>query len=177
MTFEKHLRSVSRAVSQRLDILRKSWRVFHNRSLLGRCFLVVLPVFEYCSAVWCSAADTHLKLLDRIVSGARFLTGGVFERDITHRRFVAVRCFLYKIRCNPLHPLNSALIVPYVPVRVTRGALVAHRCTYAPPCRRTSQYHRTFIPLSVSMWNDLADPVLLLLLLKEVGNARLGESD
>ena len=30
MTFEKHLRSVSRAASQRLGILRKSWRVFHN---------------------------------------------------------------------------------------------------------------------------------------------------
>ena len=36
MTFEKHLRSVSRAAFQRLGILRKSWRVFHDRSLLGR---------------------------------------------------------------------------------------------------------------------------------------------
>ena len=62
MTFEKHLRSVSRAVSQRLGILRKSCRVFHDRSLLGRCFWgFVLPVWEYCSAVRCSAADTHLK--------------------------------------------------------------------------------------------------------------------
>ena len=32
---------------------------------------------EYCSAVWCSAANTHLKLLDRAVSGARFVTAGV----------------------------------------------------------------------------------------------------
>ena len=63
LTCEKHLRSVSRAASQRLGILRKSWRVFHDRSLLGRCFRgFVLPVLEYCSAVWCSAADTHLKL-------------------------------------------------------------------------------------------------------------------
>ena len=30
MTFEKHLRSVSRAASQRLGILRKSWRVLHD---------------------------------------------------------------------------------------------------------------------------------------------------
>ena len=53
MTYEKHLRSVSRAASQRLCILRKFWRVFHDRSLLGRCFLgFVLPVLEYCSAVW-----------------------------------------------------------------------------------------------------------------------------
>ena len=80
MIFEKHLRPVSRAASQRLYILRKSWRVLNDRSLLGRCFQgFVLPVLKYCSAVWCSAAYTHLKLLDRSVSGARFLTGSVFE--------------------------------------------------------------------------------------------------
>ena len=63
MTFEKHLRSVSRAASQRLGILRKSWRMFHDRTLLGRCFrCFVLPVLEHCCAVWCLAADTHLKL-------------------------------------------------------------------------------------------------------------------
>ena len=73
MTIEKHLRSVSRGASQRLGIFRKSWRVFHDRALLGRCIRgFVLPVLEYCSAVWCSAADTHLKLLDRAVSDARF---------------------------------------------------------------------------------------------------------
>ena len=83
MTFEKHLRSVSRAASQRVGILRKSWRVFHDRLLLGRCFRsFILPVLEYCSAVRCSAADTDLELLDRAVSGALFLTEGVFECDI-----------------------------------------------------------------------------------------------
>ena len=47
MTFWKPLRSVSKAASQRLGILRKSWRVFHDRSLLGRCFWgFVLPVLE-----------------------------------------------------------------------------------------------------------------------------------
>ena len=95
MTFEKHLRSVSRAASQRLGILRKSWRGFHDRSLLEGCFRgFVLPVLEYCSAVLCSAANTHLKLLDRTVSGARFLTGGLVECDISHRRSVAVLCML-----------------------------------------------------------------------------------
>ena len=77
MTFEKHLRPVSRTASQRLSILRKSWRVFHYRSLLWRCFRgFVLPVLEYCYAFWYSAADALLKLLDRAVGGARFLTGG-----------------------------------------------------------------------------------------------------
>ena len=64
MIFERHLRSVSMAASQRLGILRKSWQLFHYRLLLERCFRgFVLPVLEYCSAVWCLAADTHLRLL------------------------------------------------------------------------------------------------------------------
>ena len=119
----------------------------------------VLPVLEYCSAVWCSAADTHLKLLNRVVSVACFLAGGVLNCDLFHRRSVAVLCMLYKIRCNPKRPLCGALPVPYVPVRVTRGALIAHLYTFAPPRCRTSQYRRTFIHLSVSLWNDLFDPV------------------
>ena len=89
----------------------------------------------------------------------RFLAGGVLNFNLSNRRSLAVLCLLYKIRCNPKHPLCGALPVPYVPVRVTRGALIAHRYTYAPPRCRTSQFRRTFIPLSVSLWNDLVDPV------------------
>ena len=97
LTIEKHLCSVSRAASQRLSILRKSWLVFHDKLLIVRCFWgFVLPVLEYCSAVWCSAADTHLKLLDRIVSGTCFLAGGMLNCDLSHRRSVAVLCMLYR---------------------------------------------------------------------------------
>ena len=66
---------------------------------------------------------------------------------------------LYEIRFNQVHPLNGALPGPYVLVRVTRGALVAHRYTYAAPRCRTLPYSMTFIPFSVSLWNDLANPV------------------
>ena len=48
--------------------------------------------------------------------------------------------------------------LPYVPARVTRGALVAHRHSFAPPRCRTSQYRRLFVPLSVSL-EHLSDPV------------------
>ena len=106
--------------------------MFHDRSLLERCFRgFVLPVLEYCSAVRCSAADTHLKLLDRAVSGARFLTGGVF--NVT---FLIVDpwqpcvCFIRSgvTQCT-VRPLNGALPGPYVPARVTRSALVTHQYT------------------------------------------------
>ena len=57
----------------------------------------------FCSVVL--GCDTHLKLLNCVVSGASFLTGGLFEFDLTHRRSVAVLWMLYKIRCNSMHPL------------------------------------------------------------------------
>ena len=160
MTFEKHLRSVSSAAAQRLGIMGKSWQVFHDRSLLLRYFWsFALPVLEYCSALWCSDADSHLKLLYRVVRSGDFLAGGVLDCNLAHRRSVAELCMLFKIKSNPMHPLSSALLLPYVPARVTRGALVAHRHSFAPPRCRTSQYRRTFVPLSVSLWNDLNDPV------------------
>ena len=75
------------------------------------------------------------------------------------RRSVAVLCMLYKIRCNAMHPLNDTLPGPCLSVSVTRGALGAYRYTCAPPRCRTSQYSMTFVVLSVSLSNDLADPV------------------
>ena len=39
-----------------------------------------------------------------------------------------------------MHPLNGALPVPYVPVRLTRGAFVAHEYTYEPPRSTTGLF-------------------------------------
>ena len=66
---------------------------------------------------------------------------------------------LYKITCNPMLSLYGALPVPYVPVWVTRSAVIAHRYTYAPPRCITSQYSRIFLNLSISLWKYLSDPV------------------
>ena len=123
MTFEKHLRSVSSAAAQRLGIMRKSWQVFHDRSLLLRSFCTfILLVLVYCSAVWCSAADSHLKLLDIVIRVVASLAGGVSECYLAHRRSVAMLCMLFKIKSNSIHPLSRALPLPYVPACVTRGA-------------------------------------------------------
>ena len=53
---------------------------------------------------------------------------------------------LYNIRCSPMHPLYGALPVPYVPVRVTRGAVIAHQYTYVTPRCRTSQHRGLLFP-------------------------------
>ena len=58
-----------------------------------------------------------------------------------------------------MHTLSGALPLPYVPARVTSCALVAHGHSFAPPRCRTSQYHRTIVPLSLTLWNHLGDCV------------------
>ena len=98
-------------------------------------FCLASFVILFCSVVF--GCRYTLKLLDRVVSGAFFLAGGVLNCNLSRRRSVAVLCMLYKISCNPMHQLCGALPVPYVPVRVTRGTLIAHRYTYSPPRYRT----------------------------------------
>ena len=55
-----------------------------------------------------------------------------------------------------MHPLNDAYLN-----RMCQCGLhaVAHWYTNTPPRCRTSQHRRTFVLLSVSLWNDLADPL------------------
>ena len=144
--------------------MKKSWEVFHDRLLLGRCFTgSVLPILEYCSA------DTHLKLLDSVVSGESFLTEGMSECDLAHRRYVAVlrhrKCTIKRVQrvcCTISGLTRCTLFMVLFLCRMCRcglhAALIAHRFTYAPPRCRTSWYRRTFFPLSVSLWNDLGGP-------------------
>ena len=79
-----------------------------------RCF--VLPVLEYCSEVWCSAADTYLGLLDRVVNGIP--AGGVLERNFSEHQSVVVVCMLYKIRSHRTIPYCGALSLPSVQCRL-----------------------------------------------------------
>ena len=56
--------------SQRLGILRKSWQIFHDRLLLGRCCRgFALLVLEYCSAVWCSLHIFNYWTVQSVVPG------------------------------------------------------------------------------------------------------------
>ena len=90
MVFEKPVRSVSEQLHKD-GILKKSCRLFHNRSLLLRCFRgFVLSFLEYFCVVWWSASDTT----GPCSQWCHFFNWDVFESDIAHRRSVAVLCML-----------------------------------------------------------------------------------
>ena len=100
------------------------------------------------------------KIQAKLVAALSILNSSGVSLGSTKKVAVLVTALmLYKIKSNPMHHLKGALPLPYVPVRVSRGALVAHRHSLTHPRCRASQYRRTFVLLSVSCWNDLSFPV------------------
>ena len=69
LSFEKQVRAIAASASMKVGILRKTMSVFRDVTVVAKCFWAfILPVLEYCSPVWMSAATSHLSLLDRVVS-------------------------------------------------------------------------------------------------------------
>ena len=159
-TFERHIHSVSSSVAQKIGLLRKSFRIFGDHDVLLRCFnSFILPCLEYCSPVWSSAADSHLKLLDKNLRACKFLIPNL-TISLQHRRFISSLCMLYKIFHNPSHPLHSELPNLFHPRRVTRGSLSINSLSFSPMRFHTSQYSRCFIPATTKLWNELPSMIV-----------------
>ena len=109
-TFEKRIRSISFSVAQEIGLLRKSFRIFGDHDVILKCFnSFILPCLGYCSPVWSSAADSHLKLLDRNLQACKFLIPNL-TISLQQGRFISSLCMLYKIFHNL--PILSILSFP-----------------------------------------------------------------
>ena len=104
LTFEDHEREIVSHVSQRIGILRMVKRIFVDTSvLLRRYFEFVLPILEYSSPVWGSAAECHLQLFERQVYSVARLCPDQNFLSLCHRSRVAVLSMLYKVNSNSNH--------------------------------------------------------------------------
>ena len=82
LMFEKQVRAIAATASMMVGILKKTMSVFRDVAIVAKCFWAfLLPVLEYCSSVWMSAATSHLSLLDRVVSQVSRLSGGSVSCD------------------------------------------------------------------------------------------------
>ena len=158
LLFESHVRSVAASASRRIGILRKSRSVFRNDSIVSRCFWsFILPVLEYCSPVWMSAAACYMSLLDRVVRVAVNLSGGSVSCDLLYRRYVTALSVFYRIRSSVGHPVGQFFPQLYLASRSTRRSVAMHPLTLEVPRFSTSQFTRTFVPTCVSLWNSLEE--------------------
>ena len=131
-----------------------------DQSLLQKCFnSFILPCLEYCSPVWCSAADSYLPLLDRDLNAIRFLIPGL-SVDLWHRHCISSLCMLFKICGNLKHPLYSDLHGLFCPTWITRTALNFNDLVFSVVRFNTTQFSRSFILAVTRLWNDLPNHVV-----------------
>ena len=151
LTYEEHLRQVASRL-----LLRKAARLFAcDSAILGRCLRAyVLPLVEYCSPLWSSAAETHLSLLDRVFNVASGI-GGDAGIDLAHRRSVGSLSLFWKILQDSSHPMHSMMPGPHASSRDTRGVARLHELALQPLRTRTRQFDRAFLNRCVALWNDL----------------------
>ena len=160
LTFETHIRQVSISIAQKTGLLRKCRRTLcDNEVIIKSFFAFILPFFEYCMPVWFSAADCHLKLLDRALNGIRFILPD-FCFSLEKRRTVGCLVLLYKILENPNHPLYVKLPGPYIHRRITRYSLSMNDRAFSPVTCRTNQYSRSFIPKICKIWSELPNSIV-----------------
>ena len=118
-----------------------------------RCyFTFVLPILEFCSLMWGSAA-TFSFLSARCIRWPGFIHQSFLS--LCHRRHVARLCMLYNVYSNFNHCLFSELPHASTRVRDNPAAAAAHPLEFEVSRCRTSQFARSLVPAQVRMWNDL----------------------
>ena len=160
LTFEKHIRSLSSSIAQKTGLLRKCYRTFAcDSTVIKSFFAFILPHFEYCAPVWMSAANCHLKLLDRALNSIKFISPAL-SVDLDHRRMVGALSMFFKVFNTVQHPLHAALPDSFNPVRMTRFALNLNDLAVNFMNVSTTQFSRCFIPALIKTWNVLPNDIV-----------------
>ena len=156
LIFEDHVLGIVFHVSHGMGIVRLVKRIFVDTSVLLRCyFTFLLPILEYCSPVWGSAAEFHVQLLERQVYCVARLCPNQIFLSLCKRRRVAGLSMLYKDNSNSNHSLFSELPSAYTWVRHSelRPQLIHWSLKYQG-VERPNLLGLTF-RLMVRMWNEL----------------------
>ena len=103
LTFEDHVRVIVSRVNQSIGILRLVKRICVDNSVLLCNFVFVLPIVQYFSRVWGSAAECHVQLLERQVYAVARLCLDQSFLPLCHRRRVAGLSMLYKVNLKSNH--------------------------------------------------------------------------
>ena len=117
-------------------------------------YAFILSCFEYCSPVWSSGFDCHLRLLDRALGNIRFILPDL-SIDLEERREIASLSLVYKILNNVDQPLHCKLPQFAVPTRATRQATRQNERTFFLLRQHTTQFQRCFVNSSANLWSSL----------------------
>ena len=135
LAFEKPVRAIAASALRRVCILRKTMSVFRDVAVVTKCFWAFkLPVLEYCSPVWMSAATSHLLLLDHVAGQvSRLIKRWKCQlRSLAQAQSGISECLLQN-RSLVDHPVRGLYSAQYVLRRLTRAAIAAHSRSFEMP--------------------------------------------
>lgn len=85
LSWNDHIDYINTKISSRLGMLRKTRKVVPQESCITLHDAMILPLFDYCSAVWANCGKTNCDFLDRlqrravsIIEGRRVQQSDVF---------------------------------------------------------------------------------------------------
>ena len=122
---------------------------YDSHFILQNCFFSFsLPVLEYCAPVWRSAAETHLKLLDRSFNMVKFLLPEIRVDFFLVVVLLVLYHFFKKIVNNVQHPFHSIIPIPDIHQCTRQTVYQNDHCFVVGRCS-TEQFSRIFVPYSV----------------------------
>ena len=104
LTFEKNICNIASSIAQKSGLIGKCYKTLGNDDAVLKSFYAfILLCFEYCSPVWCSAFDWHLKLLDCALNNIQFFISDILNNLENIELHSDCLCFIkfYKMSIIP----------------------------------------------------------------------------
>ena len=140
LTFEDHVRDIVSRATQRIGILSCSGVSLWTPVLLRCYYAFVSSILEYCSPMWGSDDECHLRLLERQMYSVARLCHDQSFLSLCHRRHVVGLCMLYKVNSNSNQCLFSEHPSASTELRHTRAAATSHPLEFEESMCWTSNF-------------------------------------
>jgi hypothetical protein len=166
MSWTEHIDNVCATAGIRLNILRKLGHKLSRRTLELLYKAYIRPLLEYGSVIFSDSCSSDALKLDQIQNQAALIcTGALFTTNRSHlieelswpslgdRRNEMRACIAYKALHDMAPKYLSDIYTRYIPNENQRYP-ARHRLNLLIPKCRTERFRRSFLPMSIRLWNS-----------------------
>lgn len=168
LTWNHIIKNMATNAGKRLGLLRRVAPYLNPAQRATIYKSMVRSRMEYASTVWMGACPTVLSRLDSIQRRALKiinLPADALNRSqiqpLKLRREVGALTLLHRIYHKEAPTLLNSILPKHKEVqRVTRQSSTQHKATLEVPISHTVSHERTFLPVTVKLWNSLPERIV-----------------
>ena len=163
LTWSDHIDYIANKISSRLGMLRKARKILPKEACITLYNSMILPLFDYCSVVWCTTGKINLDYLDKLqLRAARIIEQRKLEpheiksvfswSSLQSRRDFQVCILVFKC----LHELApNYLLNEFNQASTIHSYNTRNRDKLRPPFAKTQKYKNSFRIYGATTWNKL----------------------